>query len=55
MLVVFLKSMVGGGKVQVVTDEWRNEDVEERLRYSLVKVHLVHHTLTLTSLLFVLN
>ena len=41
---VVLKSMVGGGKVQVVTDEWRNEDVEERLRYSLVKVHLVHNT-----------
>lgn len=41
--------MAGGGKVQVATDEWRNEVVEERIRYSLVKVHLVHFMLTMSA------
>lgn len=27
-----------GAKKQVVTDEWRNGNVEERLEYALVKV-----------------
>ena len=32
------KGLGKGAKKQVVTDEWRNGNVEERLEYALVKV-----------------
>ena len=41
------------GKVQVQTDEWRNDSVEGRLEYSLVKVSTFltqGHTMTLLSI-----
>lgn len=37
-LLVFCQSMGAGAKKQVVTDEWRNCPVEERLEHALVKV-----------------
>ena len=35
---VNLKGLGKGAKKQVVTDEWRHGNVEERLEYALVKV-----------------
>ena len=35
---LLVQNMEGGGKVVVVSDEWRNNSVEERIQYSLVKV-----------------
>ena len=32
------KGLGKGAKKQVVTDEWRNGNIEERLEYALVKV-----------------
>jgi len=38
-----------GAKKQVVTDEWRNENVEERLEYALVKVKKLLYSCSLHS------
>ena len=35
---VYLKGLGKGAKKQVVTDEWRHGNAEERLEYALVKV-----------------
>ena len=37
-LLSVLKEMGKGAKKQIVTDEWRGGNVEERLEYALVKV-----------------
>ena len=40
VLIIFCQSLGKEGKKVIVTDEWRNEIVEKRLEYSLVKVCL---------------